>query len=477
MNDSLQELYKELIYRRKWRKIDFIFPDKGQNDLTNSKSTWSRELFPKHLEFMSLGSKYRQRWLSAGNRVGKTLMAAYEVTCHLTGEYPSWWTGKRFDGPSDWWIVGQTSQTVQQILQEELLGPIGEFGSGMVPLDKLDLESLPSASKAGVAVQGFKVKHKSGGFSTVGFKSIESGILAFTGTAKSVWIDEPVPLNIYTELLTRTTTGDNILIVTATPITGLTDCIVNFCNGEFKYGEIDKFRHMHQISWDDAPHLSEESKQNLWNSVPPYQRDARKLGIPVLGAGAVFPVSEESYTCPPFELPPSWKKIIGMDVGWRCTAATFLAINPDTGECYVYSEYSGGELTPNQHAVNIKARCKSNITVAIDPAAHSRSQTDGQIIFDQLEEMGLDLVNADNAVESGLWTLLELLQNGKLKVFSTCRNLIKDIARSARDTNGKLVDKSSFHMLDSFRYAVMTRELAKSETIKKVGGQFSNNRW
>lgn len=468
---ELAKIYTELQHRRKWRKLDWVFPDRGDDDIKKSNSTWSRHLYPKHLEFFTAGSKYRMRWLSAANRCGKTHGMAYELTLHLTGLYPAWWTGKRFNAVSDWWVVGQSSQTVQQILQRELLGEIGEFGSGMIPRDLLDFETLPSASKAGVSVSGFKVRHVSGAYSTVSFKSVEQGILAFTGTAKSVWIDEPVPLPIFTECLTRTMTGDNILVVTATPITGMTESILNFCSGKFQYGAIDAHRIMMQITWEDVPHLSADAKAALLASIPPHQREARSRGIPALGSGAVYPIAESAYTCQPFEIPAHWRRIVGVDVGWRCTAGAWLAENPDTGECYITSEYLAGELTPLQHAVNIQARGR-NIPVAIDPASHGRSQADGQIIFDQLHDQGMDLYNAVNAREAGLWTCLELMQSGRLKVFTTCVNLIREIGNMARNDRGMVIDSGSYHISDAFRYAVMTRDRAKvlrSDSERKSG--------
>ena len=37
-----------------------------------------------------------ERGFIAGNRTGKTVAGGYEVSCHLTGQYPSWWPGRRF---------------------------------------------------------------------------------------------------------------------------------------------------------------------------------------------------------------------------------------------------------------------------------------------------------------------------------------------------------------------------------------------
>ena len=62
-----------------------------------------RELYPKHIEFFSAGAQYKERLFMAANRVGKTVAGAFETTCHLTGCYPDWWKGHRFDHATDAW--------------------------------------------------------------------------------------------------------------------------------------------------------------------------------------------------------------------------------------------------------------------------------------------------------------------------------------------------------------------------------------
>jgi hypothetical protein len=49
--------------------------------------------------------------------------------------------------------------------------------------------------------------------------------------------------------------------------------------------------------WDDVPHLSAETKAELFASIPPHHRDARSKGIPVLGRGAIYPVAETAIVC------------------------------------------------------------------------------------------------------------------------------------------------------------------------------------
>src|SRR5690606_4786008 len=91
---QLLKILKEKETYLKYNLRESYFTDSGPH---------ARQFYPKHTAFMAAGAKYRQRVFSAGNRVGKTKAGAFEVACHLTGEYPSWWVGKRFDRPIVSW--------------------------------------------------------------------------------------------------------------------------------------------------------------------------------------------------------------------------------------------------------------------------------------------------------------------------------------------------------------------------------------
>jgi hypothetical protein len=70
------------------------------------------------------------------NRFGKTMCGAAELAFHLTGGYPEWWNGKRFDKPVRAWAAGVTAETTRDVLQEKLIGPPFrevEWGTGMIP--------------------------------------------------------------------------------------------------------------------------------------------------------------------------------------------------------------------------------------------------------------------------------------------------------------------------------------------------------
>ena len=51
--------------------------------------------YPKQAQFFATGIRFRERGLFAGTRLGKTESLAYEMSCHLTGEYPPDWPGRK----------------------------------------------------------------------------------------------------------------------------------------------------------------------------------------------------------------------------------------------------------------------------------------------------------------------------------------------------------------------------------------------
>ncbi len=208
-----------------------------------------------------------------------------------------------------------------------------------------------------------------------------------------------------------------------------------------------------QASWEDVPHLTRQAKDELWQSIPVYQRDARSKGIPALGSGAIYPISLEDLIVPDMPIPDHWPRAYGMDIGWRITAAVWGALNRDTDTLYLYSEYYRGEAEPVIHAQAILGKGKW-ITGAIDPAARGRGQIDGRNLLQMYTDLGLDLKPADNAVEAGLYTVLTRMTAGKLKIFQSCQHLLSELRLYRRDEKGRVV-KERDHAVDCVRYLVL----------------------
>ena len=223
-------MVRELRKRHSSSVFHRMFPGDG---------VFRRSLYPKHLELFAAGRDYRERCFMAANRVGKTLAAAYEVTCHATGLYPAWWPGYRFRRPISAWCSGKTNETTRDIVQKELFGGVRYSdggrrqleGTGMVPGDLIRVDPGPSW-RTGVAdlADTVYVRHvPTSGWSRIGLKSYQQGRGSFEGTAQDfIWLDEECPQDIYGECLVRTGTTNGRILLTFTPLLGLTPVVLDF---------------------------------------------------------------------------------------------------------------------------------------------------------------------------------------------------------------------------------------------------------
>ena len=210
----------ELQRRHDTNRLKQIYPDDGP---------LRRELYPKHLAFFKAGAAHMERAAIAANRVGKTWgLGGYETAVHLTGDYPSWWEGRRFTGPVDVWAAGDTSETTRDIVQLALMGPIDNIGTGLIPAQSIIGEPSRRSGTSN-AIDTCVVRHASGGTSHLGFKSYDQGRRKFQGTGKHViWLDEEPPADVYDECLLRLMTTNGLMLCTFTPLLGLSDVAMRY---------------------------------------------------------------------------------------------------------------------------------------------------------------------------------------------------------------------------------------------------------
>ena len=439
-------LLKEKNSRLRQNRIEQYYPSSGP---------LSRSKYVKHLEFFRLGKDFSERCIMAANRIGKSEgIGAYETVLHATGRYPDWWQGHRFSRPVTTWAAGTTSTTARDIVQFKLLGPPEDFGTGLIP-KRYILKTTPKAGGVPNAVDTILVKHISGGISRIKIKSYAEGRKSFEGTEQDlIWLDEECPLSIYTECVTRTMTTNGLIMLTFTPLEGLTETVMQFLpGGEIKENHAGT-KSLIMATWDDAPHLTKPQKDRLFAALPPHQRDARSKGIPQLGSGAIFPIQESNITVADFPIPDHWLKCYALDVGWKKTACVWGATDPASQITYLYSEYYRGQAEPIIHAEGIKAR-GIWIPGVIDSAAHGRSQEDGRQLYNIYLDCGLDIANANKSVEAGLYKVWQMLSVNKLKVFSSLVSWFAEFRLYRRDENGKIV-KENDHLMDCTRYLIMS---------------------
>ena len=452
----MEHARKKVAFEKRERetKILKMYPDEGQ---------YRRELYKKHLDFF--GAKARQSLFTAGNRCGKTIAGSYMTALHLTGMYPDWWDGKVFDGAVNGCCAGDTNESTRDIIQKELFGEVEGTrngkrwvsGTGMIPLEAI--KEIYWKSGVQNMIDYAIIQHVGGGLSKVSLKTYAQGRKLFQGTAYHfVWFDEEPPADVYSEALTRTATTGGIAYLTFTPLQGVSETIMLFLPEGVISEYNDGIRAVVNMTWDDVPHLDERTKHELLMSYPPYLRDARTKGVPMLGAGAVFPVPEENILVDDFEIPIYWPRAFGMDVGWNWNACVWGARNPDTDVLYIYSELKLSHVEPETFSAAVKGRGKWMIG-AIDPASQGSNQFDGRKLIQKYRELDLQLIEADNAVEAGIHEMLTDMYTGKMKVFRSCTELMKEFRVYQRIAEGpKLgkIKKENDHGIDAWRYLRQT---------------------
>src|ERR1700677_4650819 len=227
----------------------------------------------KQLEFHAAGLKSRERLFRAGNQQGKTMSGGAEAAYHATGEYPEWWQGARIDQPNSGWVGAPSGELVRDGAQAILLGPPGEWGTGMIP--KRALANITRAQGVRDSVDTVVVNHINGGLSRIKFKSYDQGRGRWqTSTLNWVWFDEEPPEDIYLEGLSRTNATDGFVWMTFTPLLGVSTVVMRFLK------EKSKDRADIVMTIEDALHISEESRERIIASYPEHEREARTRGVP-----------------------------------------------------------------------------------------------------------------------------------------------------------------------------------------------------
>ncbi len=443
-----------------------LLEEKERRSNTFRYRTMFSTLYDWQKDFIKQTAEFSAVCLCAANRIGKTYTGTYIDAIHLMGEYPEEWGGHRFNAGVKAWLLGYSGEKTRDLLQQELFGRMesGKLLGGLVPADLIvDYKSMSGTSGA---LREVRVKHSSGSISTCQFWSYSQGQHALMGDSVD-WYhidEEPKDQGIYPQVLTRTATGDvgrgGRGILTFTPENGRTDLVVQFMDTP------GSGQHFIQKGWDDAPHLSEDVKRTLLESFPVHQRDMRTKGVPMLGHGRIYDMSEGFITCDSFEIPKHWFVINGMDFGWDHPQAHIqLAWDKDGDDFYVTNAWKQRQTLPELAYGAVKRWAKDVITAwPLDGLQTEKGSGKQQKKY--YEDAGFKMcgkqatwTDGSNGVEAGLFEIRDLMQKGKFKIFAGLRPVFEEIGQYHRDEKGKIV-KTRDDLLDAIRYAYMMRRHA-----------------
>lgn len=446
--------------------------------------------YPYQKQFCDQSLSSWQILLMAANRIGKSECGAFSVACHLTGIYPKWWEGRRWDRPIKAWAAGINNDKTRDILQAKLCGEPGnpqDWGRGFIPKSLLG----ETIRKPGVpnALQGVYVKHISGGLSYLGFKSYEMEAVGFMGESIDLgWPDEEPSQPIYSQFLTRILDKRGLIHMTFTPESGVTDVVGQFMN-DIKPGQC-----LLQATWDDASdeiltiggkpgHLDKKMREQILSAYPVHEREMRSKGTPMHGSGLVFPLPDEDLYVDPFEIPDYYLRVCGLDFGVsdHPTAAVFGAYNPDTDIFYVYDCYKQKALSPVIHASALKSRGCDWIPV-IWPHDGNRQAGYGDATHAELyrkeglnmhfekfsnpPSLGFAEGEGNNSIEPGIGEMLNRMSTGRFKVFKNLNDWFSE-KRMYHRKDGKILAKND-DLMAATRYACLSLRHAVSKNYAQM---------
>lgn len=200
--------------------------------------------------------------------------------------------------------------------------------------------------------------------------------------------------------------------------------------------------------------------------------------------GAVYPTFRQAI-CEPFPIPSHFPRIVSMDFGGKDpTALAFLAINVDEGIVYFYDEYYETSLNVEQHSKLIKPKLDAIpqgmmlVPLRADPSGKAKQISTQRSLFDHYAEYGIFCTEANNAINAGLAKVNTYLEQGKLKIFSTCTNAIKEGTNYSYDLD-KVKDKpvGGFdHLMDCLRYAMVELPDNPADLIQFAGAYYLNEK-
>ena len=318
--------------------------------------------YPFQLKFHNDNARFRDN--TSANRPGKTLSGGAEMAIHLTGKYPDWWTGRKYNHPVLGLASGKNNEKTRDLVQKELFGDPAnekEYGTGWVP--KVDI--VKAVRKPGVpdAKYHIFVKHytdgKYDGDSKITLLAYDMGKESWMGFAADiVWLDEEPPEDIMGQATRSIVDRGGSIYMTFTPENGRTAVLI----------AIAKSWSNHHATWMDAAgedfnislpngrklefktvygvhgqpgHLTEEKVTNALKGMLPHELEMRVLGEPMQGSGLIFSYPQDQVMCNPIEIPDHWPRLAAIDFGGiseksHPSAAGWAAHDVDNDIIYIY---------------------------------------------------------------------------------------------------------------------------------------------
>jgi phage terminase large subunit-like protein len=398
--------------------------------------------------FLDMGAEATA--IFGGNRAGKTEMAAMYTVATAAGTN-EWWVKQ--------WLVNNNLPL--DLIQEQpttVIASALSYGDALGYVRPKLSKFLPKNTiyKSWNAQNKAKAILPNGG--EIISMSADSGRKKYQGISAALcWLDEEHPLDIFEECLLRTIDLKGTILLSMTPLLGLTWpnelFILNSNNVSFKY---------HKISGLDNPWVSSVKMRKAVSHLSEEGQASRLYGDFTNQTGLVYPEFDRKlHVIEPFDIPKSWKRYRAIDFGVVNPFCCLVFVHDESDNTlYCVAEYFQTEKTTVHNGNEIKRRFKKyepfEYTVC-DPESK-----DGRLILarhcdipNKSAPKHLGVINTINLVKGKLAPDAE----GKphLYIFNNCKELLKEFRLYSwkKSNNGKDgVKKQYDHGMDSLRYMI-----------------------
>ena len=303
-----------------------------------------------------------------------------------------------------------------------------------------------------------------------------------SATAKAAWLDEcgqtKFKLSSFEAILRRLSLFMGRVLMTTTPYN------LGWLKQKFwdawKAG-LGKLQNLTVISFPSIanPSFPKAEYERAERDLPTWKFDMFYRALFTRPAGLIYDNFDPSaQRVRPFDIPDEWPRYLGLDFGGVNTAGVFLAHDIEADLYYMYREYLTGGKTAKQHTASLLQNEAQN------PVCYGGAKSEGQ--WRQEFASGGLIVREPlvSDVEVGLDRGYALIC--RIRVFETCAKWLDEVATYSRELDDmgepteKIADKSTFHLLDAYRYIatklgldVTAEPLPKQQTEKsrwEVGG-------
>lgn len=380
----------------------------------------------------------KQQWIRAGNQSGKSATCARLVSWFITDTHPNW---KR---PESWGeetllviIAGRTGKQIEDSLLPKLKGFLepGSFKEVRIGniIQRLELDN------------GNRIIFQSLENPNTARERLQSYV------AHLVWVDElPPTMDIVRELLIRVQARNGYFLASFTPTVVALE-IQKFVDSlREPEGKVYRFNMLDNPLYSDSDRRKELVDRYAYLSEE--QRNMVFQGEWLSGDNQVYHFDYNSMVELPQGYTSLWRHVESVDPALKSALGlTLWAENPTTGMWYcVMAEYIKGIYVPTDLVKAVRERTKHvNIVRRIaDPHEVWYIQT--------AASMGIHYVGVYKKHERKPELIKQLQQRlgQAVRLSPTCEHLISEFqeCRWSDRAEGRIVNSSSFHLLDSAQY-------------------------